>query len=96
MNEHSLFTVVAFDVANDKRRRRLVKVLESFGERAQESVFEIWLTANERKKLERRALACLKLGEDRLAFYALSKADRQDIISIGHGNITPDFTYWQP
>lgn len=95
MSEVSIFTVIAFDVANDKRRRRLVKVLESFGERAQESVFEAWLTAGERRKLERRALACIEQREDRLAFYALPKADRQDIISIGHQTITQDFTHWQ-
>jgi len=94
MSETGIFTVIAFDVANDKRRRRLVKVLESFGERAQESVFEAWLDGDERRKLERRALACLDPREDRLALYALPTADRQDIISIGPTAITQDFTHW--
>lgn len=95
MSEISLFTVIAYDVANDKRRRLLIKVLESFGERAQESVFEAWLTPTERRKLEAKALYCIDQLEDRLAIYELPKIDRQDIIIMGNGDLAQDFTHWQ-
>jgi CRISPR-associated protein Cas2 len=93
MSEKNYFTVIAYDVANDKRRRALVKVLESFGERAQESVFEAWLTERERKKMETKAHNCIDTAEDRLAIYVLPKIDREAIVSVGQGSIAQDFTH---
>ena len=93
MNESNYFTVIAYDVSDNRRRRALVRVLEAFGDRAQESVFEAWLTDQERKKLERRAYDCLKKSEDRLAIYVLPRIDREAIVSLGQGRITQDFTH---
>lgn len=93
MSEKNYFTVIAYDVANDKRRRALVRVLESFGERAQESVFEAWLTDGERKKMETKAYKCIETSEDRLAIYVLPKIDREAIINLGTGGIAKDFTH---
>lgn len=94
MNAEALFTVIAFDVADDRRRRKLVRVLESFGYRALESVFEAWLTPDERRRLEERALRCIKADEDRLAFYALPEADRCDTIVLGSGTLAPNERHW--
>ena len=91
--EGNYFTVIAYDVSDNRRRRALVRVLEVFGERVQESVFEAWLTDQERKKLELRARACLVKLEDKLAIYVLPKIDREAIVSMGLGSITQDFTH---
>lgn len=93
MSDTSDFTVIAYDIADDKRRRALVKVLESFGERAQESVFEAWLTEQERKKMETKAHRCLNASADRLAIYVLPKIDREAIVILGGGELTKDFTF---
>lgn len=93
MKDRNYFTVIAYDVSDNRRRRALVRVLESFGERAQESVFEAWLTDLERKTLEVRAKDCLKKSVDRLAIYVLPKIDREAIVSFGPGRITQDFTH---
>lgn len=93
MSESNYFTVIAYDVSDNRRRRALVRVLEAFGDRAQESVFEAWLTDNERNRLEQRAYACLERTEDRLAIYVLPRIDREDIVSLGLGEITKDFTH---
>ncbi len=93
MSDLSYFTVIAYDLACDKRRRALVRVLESFGERAQESVFEAWLTDQERKKMEIKAYRCLDASADRLAIYVLPKIDREAIVILGSGELTKDFTY---
>jgi hypothetical protein len=45
------------------------------------------------KKLERLATACLKNAEDKLAIYVLPRADYLDIVSLGMGEITQDFTW---
>jgi CRISPR-associated protein Cas2 len=93
MSEKNYFTVIAYDIANDKRRRKLVRVLESFGERAQESIFEAWLTERERKKMETQAHHCIDVAADRLAIYVLPKIDHDAIINLGAGIITTDFTH---
>ena len=93
MSECNYFTVIAYDVSNDRRRRALVRVLESFGTRVQESVFEAWLTDQERNRLEIRAYACLKKSEDRMGIYVLPRSDMESIVSFGQGSITQDFTH---
>jgi CRISPR-associated protein Cas2 len=93
MSKQNNFTVITYDVSDSRRRRALVRVLESFGERVQGSVFEAWLTDIECKKLERLATACLKNAEDKLAIYVLPRADYLDIVSLGMGEITQDFTW---
>ena len=93
MSDKNYFTVIAYDVSDNRRRRALVRVLESFGERAQESVFEAWLTDRERRKMEMRARACLHKSEDRLAIYVLPRIDWQAIVSFGSGSMAKDFTH---
>lgn len=90
---HTEFTVIAFDVADDKRRRRLVNVLESFGVRAQESVFEAWLTERERNKLLYQANKQINADSDRLVIYVLPPNDFADIVSLGLGKVAEDFKY---
>lgn len=93
MNAPAQFTVIAFDVADDKRRRRLVRVLESFGVRAQESVFEIWLTERERRKMLGEANRQIQQDADRLAVYVLPPTDFADIVSLGLGKVAENFTH---
>ncbi len=54
---HKHFYVVAYDIGDDKRRRKVVKLMESIGTRMNYSVFECMLTdiqyQNMRKKLAR-------------------------------------------
>lgn len=93
MSEKNYFTIIAYDIADDKRRRSLVRVLESFGERAQESVFEAWLTERERNKMETKSHRCIDTAADRLAIYVLPKADRECIVNLGQGSIAQDFSH---
>ncbi|HRQ96943.1 MAG TPA: hypothetical protein PK440_18400, partial [Candidatus Accumulibacter phosphatis] len=46
------FTVVCFDIADARRRRRVVRVLEAFASRAPESVCEGWVDRSERRALQ--------------------------------------------
>ena len=43
--------VVAYDIADPKRLRKVAKHMEGYGERMQYSVFRSWLTARELQKL---------------------------------------------
>lgn len=93
MNAAAHFTVIAFDVTCDKRRRRLLNVLESYGERPQESVFEAWLTERERETMLREAHQTLQTDQDKLAIYVLPPIDFADIVSLGLGNVAENITH---
>lgn len=75
--------VLAFDVANDRRRYRLVRLLERYGQRVQESVFEAWLTPPQRSALLDRARALLHETEDRLVCYVLTAAESERLRTLG-------------
>jgi CRISPR-associated protein Cas2 len=64
--------LVCYDIENDKKRTRLVKILEKYGERVQFSVFEIQLPPSLLKTL-RKKLAAEKILEktDSLLIYPL-------------------------
>lgn len=83
--------VVCYDVADDRRRRRLVRVLEGYGVRVQESVFECWLDAPQQREMEGRARAVLDAGADRLVCRSLTPADHALIVCLGRGaSVTED------
>ncbi|MBO3705895.1 MAG: CRISPR-associated endonuclease Cas2 [Candidatus Accumulibacter sp.] len=91
MRGASAFTVVCFDIADSRRRRRFVRELEAFACRAQESVFEGWLDGRERRLLRQRLAAAIDAAEDRVAFYVLAPVDRDDALSLGRGLPLEDF-----
>lgn len=68
-----LFYVVAYDIPNDKRRKKVADLLEGYGQRVQYSVFECVLTQTKYDELRRRLKKRIKSAEDSVRFYPLSK-----------------------
>lgn len=66
-----LLTVVAYDVADDRRRARLATLLEDYGSCVQYSVFECLLTEHRLGELRRLVEAIVEPPEDRVAYYRL-------------------------
>ena len=93
MKEVGEFTVVCFDIAHPRRRRRVLRVLEAFAWRSQESVFEGWLDWRERRLLRARLAAVIDAGEDRVALYVLAPTDRDDTVSLGRGLPVEEFRH---
>lgn len=54
-----MLVLVAYDLSNDRTRRRVAKLLSGYGTRVQRSVFECHLSKKERGHLEDRLAACL-------------------------------------
>lgn len=80
--------LVTYDVADDRRRRRVAKTLEGFGRRVQHSVFECRLRPAERAALERTLGALLPPeGPDEPAFslrtYRLCAACSDQVEVVG-------------
>lgn len=68
-----LFYVVTYDIPSDKRRKKVANLLEGYGRRVQYSVFECVLSASKFDELRDRLYKCIKLGEDNVRFYPLSR-----------------------
>lgn len=84
MSERLLW-LFAYDVASDRRRLRVMKLLAGAGVRVNYSVFECVLTAAEARRLADRAARLLRRGEDRLRVYRVCAACRSEGIVLGAG-----------
>ena len=81
------FTVIIlYDIIDDKKRGRLVKILRSFGFRIQKSVFECLLTRNKYKSLITKLDNFIKQEknqkDDSIIVYRLNK----NVITKIYGN----------
>lgn len=88
--DRATFTLVVYDVRDDRRRARLARVLVSYGERVQYSVFECHLT-------ERQLAACVKSvsreidpAEDSVRLYRIPSGALERTILLGGGGLTGD------
>jgi len=70
--------VVCYDIADNSRRKRVADTLDSYGDRMQESVFEIAASAPQFRICLERVKESIDPKEDRLAVYSLcSSCDRR-------------------
>lgn len=82
--------VICYDIANDRRRRRVDKVLSGYGYRVQESVFEAEL--DERRFLEARRKLAKEIDEteDNLRFYRQCMRCKSGVEVMGVGPYPTD------
>ncbi|WP_077732695.1 CRISPR-associated endonuclease Cas2 [Methylocaldum sp. 14B] len=76
------FYLVCYDIADERIRERAADILLRYGERVQESVYEVWLRDG-RTLAELRDELSEVLGEERqLRFYRLCGRCRRDSESL--------------
>jgi CRISPR-associated protein Cas2 len=63
--------LVAYDISNKRRLRKVAKLMQSYGERVQRSVFECRLTPNKLKALAFQMKDLIKPRRDRVHIYQL-------------------------
>ena len=56
--------VISYDISNDRRRQRIAKILQNYGWRVQESVFEVCLDDGLRRRLERQLESAWEAEEE--------------------------------
>ena len=83
------FYVIAYDIADDKRRLKVAKQLERLGDRVQHSVFEVYLTSKELERLLKRLKKLIDVKEDSIRVYYLCASCRGKIRMIGKALVTP-------
>lgn len=83
-----LFYVVVYDIPNDKRRKKISDLLEGYGKRVQYSVFECILSPNKYDELRQRLKKKVKISEDSVRFYPISKHTLNQVETWGGPSVT--------
>ena len=65
-----MFAVICYDIPDDKRRTRVGKILEGFGNRVQKSVFECDIKPDHMKTLKQKLDKVIK-EDDAVRYYYL-------------------------
>jgi CRISPR-associated protein Cas2 len=85
-----MLIAVAYDVPDDRRRTRLAKVLEDFGHRVQDSVFECLLTADQTAALHRRIRGEIDEQADSVRIYRICAECAERVEVLGWGTVSED------
>lgn len=80
-----MFIVVSYDIAQDRRRSKVMKMLEGYGEHVQESVFECDLEPSVYHKMVQRLLKLINHEADNVRLYHLCAGDVSRIEQLGVG-----------
>lgn len=84
-----MFTVIAFDVSDDKRRYRVVKALRKYAVRVQKSVFEApELTPQGFQRLRQRLEELIDLSGDKVHYYFLCGGCVTRVETSGRAKVT--------
>ena len=81
------WTVVSYDIADDKRRAKVMKTLEGYGQRVQYSVFECDLRPADLARLEAKLRAIIEDESDDVRFYLLCEACVGKVRTLGRASI---------
>lgn len=82
-----MLTIIIYDVADDRRRMKVQRILKDYGVRIQKSAFEARVTPRERGAMIRRLGMVLNSKEDLLGVYGIT-AD-QEAALFWHGKDRP-------
>jgi CRISPR-associated protein Cas2 len=80
-----MFTVIAYDIPDDKRRNKLVKLLKNYGKRVQFSVFEAMLDNNQVQKMIQRAKQLIDPKQDSVRVYRICAECEKNLTILGLG-----------
>ena len=78
---------MCYDIVENRRRTRVMKIMKGFGFHAQKSVFECYLDQDQLKKLTKLLKEKIDLKEDSIRIYPLCSECVQGTLAIGVGEI---------
>jgi CRISPR-associated protein Cas2 len=88
-----MLVAISYDTPDDKRRRKIAKLLLSVGNRVQYSVFEAHLDNRDLTRLRTKIRRVIDENADSVRFYNLGE-DYQNRISIeGYGIVREELDY---
>jgi CRISPR-associated protein Cas2 len=78
-----MFLVISYDIPDDRRRNQVHKILKSYGQWMQFSVFECELTETQYAKLRSRLEKVISPKQDSIRFYTLCACCQKKVERIG-------------
>jgi CRISPR-associated protein Cas2 len=86
--------VVAYDIPDDKRQTKVHKILKSYGQCKQDSLFECDLTDAQYAKLQVQLGKLLKADQDSIRFYFLCACCQGKVERIGGEQVRDDTIFF--
>jgi CRISPR-associated protein Cas2 len=86
--------VITYDISEDKRRTKIHKVLKSYGQWMQFSVFECDLTETQYARLRLRLSKLIKPNQDSIRFYFLCACCKNKVERIGGEQVRDDSIFF--
>jgi CRISPR-associated protein Cas2 len=90
-SKQAMLTIISYDIVDDRRRTKVMKLLKGSGTRVQYSVFECELEQREFDQLGRTLKTLIDLSTDSVRCYRLDQAavDAIQILGIGQVTVVP-------
>ena len=85
--------IVAYDIADPKRLRKLHRIVKQYATGGQKSAFECFLTSTERTELVKRGCLVINKKEDRFALLPVELRGQSILKGIALPAADPDFYY---
>lgn len=85
-----MFVMISYDVVEDKKRLKLMKFLEDYGDRVQKSVFECNLSAKTYVEMKAGIEQIINKRKDRVRYYKICKGCVDKIEISGWGEVTEE------
>ena len=92
-SNQTTFYVIAYDIPDDRRRKKIHRILSGFGTWTQYSLFECFLSRRELILLKAKLAKHLEDTQDSLRFYPLCAACLEKVETIGGQPPTEDQLY---
>jgi len=89
-----VFTIISYDIVDDRRRTNVMKYLKGWGTRAQYSVFECILDARAFATVVRELQRMIDQNTDSVRCYRLDEAAVTRIQIIGIGTVSRDPSHY--
>jgi CRISPR-associated protein Cas2 len=86
--------VITYDISEDKRRTKIHKILKSYGQWMQFSVFECDLTETQYARLRLRLSKLIKPDQDSIRFYFLCACCKDKVERIGGEQVRDDSIFF--
>jgi CRISPR-associated protein Cas2 len=86
--------VITYDISEDKRRTKIHRVLKSYGQWMQFSVFECNLSETEYARLRSRLSKLIKPEQDSIRFYFLCGCCKAKVERIGGEQVRDDSIFF--
>jgi CRISPR-associated protein Cas2 len=89
-----MFTIISYDIVQDRRRTRVMKLLKGYGTRVQYSVFECDVTPQQLAAIGGEIRELIDMNTDSVRCYALDADAVERIQIMGIGRVTTDPAYY--